>query len=85
MMKKDQNRYVYFLFSEEYQKEKSKILSAVGKVFEPGTVVVNGVRKKYVYMSDTPTIPRMIDTKIVTEGYLNTITYTEPKSEKRRD
>lgn len=41
------NNYVYFVYSEIEIKEKNQILSKMGKQFQPGTVIVNGVRKQF--------------------------------------
>lgn len=74
------SNYKYFLYSEEQYKEKNTILNKAGKIFEPGTVVVNGTRKKYTQLSSTPTMERYIDTKIIAEGDLNNIVYTSPRN-----
>lgn len=78
------NPYKYFLYSEEQLREKNTVLDSTGKTFSPGTVVVNGVRKKYTQLSDTPDLPRFIDTKIIAEGYLNNFTYTRPTIGRKR-
>lgn len=73
------NKYMYFLYSDEQIKEKNQILSKTNKVFEPGTVVVNGTRKKFTQLNDKPTLPRFIDSKIIAEGYPDQFTYTDTK------
>jgi hypothetical protein len=75
--------YVYFLYSDEQFKEKNEILSKVGKSFSPGTVIVNGTRKKYTQLSTTQTISRFIDSKVVAEGVLSSFTYTSPSNSKK--
>lgn len=77
----DKNKYVYFLYSDEQFREKNEILKKAGKSFSAGTVVINGKRQKYTQLSDKPSIPRFIDTKIVAEGILNSFTYTNTKIE----
>ena len=72
--------YKYFLYSDEQIKEKNKILKQTGKMFEPGTVIVNGTRKKFTQLSDKPSMPRFIDTKIVAEGDTEEKTFTLPKN-----
>ena len=69
----------YFLYSDMQIKEKDKILNNKGYRFIPGIVVVNGKRQQYTQISDTPTLDRFIDTKIVhqTEN-LSDVTYTSP-------
>lgn len=75
----------YFLYSNEEVEEKNKILEKSGKKFEPGTVVINGVKKKFTRISNTPTIARCIDTKIVASGEnLSDFTYTNPTTIQRR-
>lgn len=74
----DTRRYVYFLYSEEQFKEKNKILAQAGKEFSAGTVVVNGARKKFTQMSTESSITRFIDTKIIAEGYQDSMTFTKP-------
>lgn len=76
--------YRYFIYSEEQFKEKNEILAKTGKTFCPGTVVVNGTRKKFTQISTKPTLPRFIDTRIITEGYLDQITYTDSYIENKR-
>lgn len=75
--------YKYFLYSDEQIAEKNKILSAAGKQFVPGTVIIKGKRQKFTQISDIPTIPRYFDTKVIAEGNLSDFTYTEPKNERR--
>lgn len=75
--------YVYFLFSADQIKEKNKILYNTGKVFEPGTVIINGNRKKFTQLSTKPTIPRYIDAEIVAQGIIDNFIYTEPKNTRK--
>ena len=76
--------YKYFLYSEEQNKEKNNILNKTGYVFEPGTIIINGSRKKFTSISDKNSIPRFIDTKIIAEGNVENMTYIEPKKTKRK-
>lgn len=71
-------KIVYFLYSEEQFKEKNNILAKAGKSFAPGTVVVNGTRKKYTQISNKPSLDRFIDTRVIATGYKDQFTYTEP-------
>ena len=75
----NKNKYMYFLYSEDQYKEKNKILERTGKVFEAGTVVVNGTRRKFTQINDKPVIPRFIDTRIVAEGYPDQFTFTDTR------
>lgn len=68
----------YFLYSDEQIKEKNSILAHSSKYFVPGVVIVGGKRVKYTQLSDTPTMTRFVDTKIIASGDLSTFTYVEP-------
>lgn len=68
----------YFLYSELQIKEKNNILTKSSKEFVPGTVAVDGQRKKFTQLSDSPNMPRYIDTKIVASGDLASFTYNMP-------
>lgn len=74
----------YFLYSDEQIVEKNKILSATGKKFIPGTVVVNGKRTKFTQLSEVPNISRFIDTKIVASGELNNFVYQLPSTQNKK-
>lgn len=71
---------MYFLYSDEQIAEKNNILSSTGKKFIPGTVVVNGKRTKFTQLSESASISRFIDTKIVASGELSDFTYQEPST-----
>lgn len=54
-------------------------------MFVPGTVAVNGRRVKYSLLSDSPSIPRFIDTKIIASGQdLSQFTFTKPSTTIKR-
>lgn len=72
--------YKYFLYSNEQLNQKNEILKKVGKSFEAGTVLINGTRKKFTYISDKPTIPGFIDSEVVAEGDIDTYVFTKPKN-----
>ena len=76
-----ENKFVYFLYSEEQVKEKNEILKKVGKVFVPGTVYVGMSRKNFSQMSDKDSM-KYIDTKIVAKGYKNQMKFDLPKTVK---
>ena len=42
---KEKDFYVYFLYSEQQNKERSEIEKKMSRVFSPGTVIVNGRKK----------------------------------------
>ena len=70
--------FKYFLYSDEQIKEKNEVMAKAGKYFIPGYVAINGNRVKFTQLSDSPTIPRFVDTKIVAKGELKDFTFTEP-------
>ena len=74
----------YFLYSDEQIKEKNQILARSDKEFVPGVVTMNGRKVKYTQLSDTASMPRYVDTKIVASGELNNFTYTKPQTVPKR-
>lgn len=77
------NKYVYFLYSEEQVKERNRILEKQGKIFVPGTVYVGMSRIPFSQMSEKDTLPRFIDTKVVAKGYQNQMKYNLPTNKKK--
>ena len=78
-----EDKFVYFLYSEEQIKERNRILEGQGKVFVPGTVYVGMSRIKFSQMSDKDHLDRFIDTKIVAKGYRKQMKFEMPKTKKR--
>lgn len=74
--------YKYFLYSKEFLDEQNTILEKKGKIFTPGYVVVNGVKKQFVKLSNSDTMPRFIDAKIVAEGEDSSFKFEKPKTER---
>ena len=72
--------FKYFLYSLEQIKEKNTILAKTNKMFEPGTISINGRKEKFTQISSTPSIDRFVDTKIVASGEESSFTYTKPKA-----
>ena len=70
--------YKYFLYSEIQINEKNNILSKSAKEFVPGIVTVNGKRMKFSQLSDSPSMPRYIDAKVVAQGDEEEITFIKP-------
>lgn len=82
---KDDKKYKYFLFSQEYVNERNKTLASSGKQFICGTVTTGPTVKKYVYMSDKPSIgPMYPDAIVVAQGILDKMTYKAPSTEIKR-
>ena len=43
---KEKDFYVDFLYSEQQNKERSEIEKKMSRVFSPGTVIVNGIKRR---------------------------------------
>jgi hypothetical protein len=76
---KEKDSYVYFLYSETQQKERTAIDKSMNRVFKVGIVVVNGRRKYFTEISKKNT-NRYPDCKVVAEGIASKFTYTKPYS-----
>ena len=70
----------YFLYSAEQIDEKNQILSKTSKKFSPGIVVINNRKEPFSQLSDSPNIPRFVDTKIVAMGDPKDFTYRMPEN-----
>ena len=70
IVNKANDRYMYFLYSEHQNRERSRIEKSMSRVFVPGKVVVNGRKFDFTEMSNKPT-NRYPDCKLVAEGYLS--------------
>lgn len=68
--------YWYFLYSEQQQKSRSEIEAKMSRIFVPGTVIVNGQKKKFTEKSrkDTNIYP---DVKVVASGLESVMKYTD--------
>lgn len=73
--------YWYFLYSEQQQQHRSELENKMSRTFIPGTVIVNGQKKKFTEKStkDNNIFP---DTKIVAEGLESIMKYTDIKVRK---
>ena len=69
--------YWYFLYSYEYLKERNSVEEKIGRIFEPGTVIVDGTMKEYNILSSKPEVERYPDARIIAEGNIETMKYTE--------
>ena len=76
---KSKDQYVYFLYSEQQFKERSKVEKSMARVFKAGVVIINGQKKMFTEMSKTPS-NRYPDVRIVAEGYRSKLVYTLPGS-----
>ena len=75
---------MYFMYSAEQINQKNEVLKKVGKSFESGTVIVNGVRKKFTHLSNKPIIAGFIDSQVVAQGDIDTFVYTKPQNVTRQ-
>lgn len=76
---KEKDTYVYFLYSEQQQKERSEIDKKMSRVFTPGSVIVNGRKRIFTELSKSSS-NRYPDCKIVAEGMKSKMMYTPPYS-----
>ena len=76
---KEKDFYVYFLYSEQQNKERSEIEKKMSRVFSPGTVIVNGRKKIFTELSKSSS-NRYPDCKIIAEGWKSKMMYTAPHS-----
>lgn len=74
----------YFIYSDEQVKERNTVLAKSGKTFVPGTVIINGKRYKFTQISDTSSISRFVDCKVIAKGDLSDFTYTNPSTKNKR-
>lgn len=76
---KEKDYYVYFLYSDQQNKDRSGIEKKMSRVFVPGTVIVNGRKKIFTELSKSSS-NRYPDCKIVAEGMKSKMMYTPPYS-----
>lgn len=70
------DRYLYFIYSDEYREIRNGIESKMCRSFEPGRVLVNGVWKLYTHKSTSSEL-QYSDSVIVTEGYESNILFED--------
>ena len=69
--------YKYFHFSLDQMKERKATFDKLNKDYVPGTVVYNGRVYEYTNMGDNRVLPRYTDARLVAEGDIKEMTYTE--------
>ncbi len=72
-----QDRYVYFLYSEQQKKNRAELEAKLCRNFVPGKVLVNGQMKRFTEMSSKSTTIYP-DTVVIAEGYISTFKYIPP-------
>lgn len=80
---KDKETYVYFLYSEKQERDRTNIEATINKIFVPGEVLVRGRYEKFTEMSKKST-NSYNDSKIVAEGYQSTMRYKAVSSKGKR-
>ena len=73
----------YFLFSQDYVKERNEVLNKVNKQMVLGTVAYNGEIMEFSNLSSTKNLARHADAIVVAEGDPNTMRYTMPSSARK--
>lgn len=68
----------YFLYSSEQLKFRREMEERMGRKFNVGQVIVDGVRKPFTELSSTST-SRFSDSKIVAKGDPRYMNYTLPE------
>ena len=68
--------YLYFLYSETQEKERIEIEKKMSRVFNCGTVIVNGRAKKFSEISKKSPKNRYADCVLVAEGLESAMKYT---------
>lgn len=73
---KSEDKYVYFLYSEQQEKKRTELEAQLHRVFIPGTVIVNGRRMNFTELSYKPS-NTFTDCKIIAEGWKSKMNYTD--------
>lgn len=75
----NKNKYRYFLYSSTQYRDRVNIEKNIGKVFIPGVVIYKGKKYEFTEITTDPSKSMYADKKIVAEGYIETMKYTQPK------
>ena len=75
----------FFMYSQEQFMEKNKVVRERNKEFVPGMVVVNGTKKPFTALTNSPVLERFMDAKIVAQGETESFVYSMPKTIKRTE
>ena len=71
--------YKYFYYSSEQLKLRVELEKKRGRNFIVGHIIVNGVKKPFTELT-TKDSSRYPDAKLVAEGEVETMRYTEPEA-----
>lgn len=80
MANESKKTYKYFLYSREQYQQRLEIEKSIGRVFNPGKVLSSGSWKPFTDISSLPS-NSFADSKIVAEGYIEDIKYTNHNSQ----
>ena len=72
-------RYVYFMYSSFQYKDRLDIERKIGKTYIPGQVVYKGKKFQFTEIVEDVNTVRYSDAKIVAEGYIDEMQYTDSK------
>lgn len=79
------NPYVYFFYSSEHISKMNEVVSSNGCRFECGSVVVNGSKRQFSFMSTKKDfLQQYPDAELITEGYKTKMKFSNPKSIDKR-
>lgn len=77
-MKLTQNKkYRYFMYSETQRKEKTNVEKTLNRKYSPGYVIYKGKKHLYTEIVTNVSNCRYADSKLVAEGNLEDLKYTE--------
>ena len=68
----------YFLFSSSQLEFRREIESKMGRRFNPGYVIIDGIRHEFTEMSSIPESKRFSDAKVVAYGDTTKVRYHLP-------
>lgn len=68
----------YFLFSSSQLEFRREIENKMGRKFNPGYVIIDGVRHEFTEMSSIPESKRFSDAKVVAYGDTTKVRYRMP-------
>ena len=75
--------YVYFHFSLDQFNERKATFDKLNKIYIPGTVVYNGEVLEFTARGSEKKLPRYADAKIVAEGELSEMTFTDYQTKQK--
>lgn len=80
MANESKKTYKYFLYSREQYQHRLEIERTIGRIFNPGKVLSRGEWRNFTDISSSPS-NSFADSKIVAEGYIEDMKYTNHNSQ----